>query len=147
MSHIFLVHLTIGQDRCCEPSTDRTLRAFGDKGEAESYMEDMKRQVSHNGGLEAAVYSIMAATWEKENVAPTWSDSDDWNSPAYNAYREASETHREARCAEVDRLRSVVGWKSVLSTYGEEVWALWLQEVAFGFEVVADPTEEPLAAE
>jgi hypothetical protein len=104
-------------------------------------MEDMKRQVSHNAGLEDAVWRLMEAGWEKENIAPTGCEHDAWDSPAYQAYRLASDTYRTARSVEVDRLRSLVGWKADLSLYGEEEWELYIQEVPFGVEVVEEPTE------
>ncbi len=146
MSYIYLVILTAGYS-CCD-QLHRTLRAFTDKKDAESYMSEMRHTISRNVGLQHAVDVLMSDMWDKVNPAPICppaGSNDDYNS--YNAYCDADNSHREARRVEHDRLLALVGWKADLNLHWEEEYDLHIQEVPLGFEVVAPPASEEQVAQ
>ncbi len=140
MSHVFLVVLTFGS---YEDTVHRTLRGFGDKKDAESYMSEMRHRISHNLGLYSAIKAIMRTTWEKENPSPTYPDNG--SQQERDAYYEALSSHQSAESAEWDRLAAIVGWDRTLDLRWEEEYDIYLQEVPFGFEVVKPAEEEPVA--
>jgi hypothetical protein len=141
MSHIFLVILS--ERDCCNDS-QTTLRAFSAKHEAECYMEDIRHKMSFNAGLEEAVCRILEEGWDKEHPEPTRPSEDEWNTPAYNEYRQAQDAHYEARRVETDRLLALVGFDKTLPFTRYQEYHLFVREVPFGFEVVK-PTTEDLA--
>jgi hypothetical protein len=143
MSHIFLVILS--ERSCCEPM-QTTLRAFGEKCQAECYMDDMKHRMSFNKGLEEAVCRILEAGWDKEYPAPTRpSDEALRDDDTYNEFRRAEDAHYEARRVETDRLLALVGFDKTIPFVHDDS-TLFIREVPFGFEVVK-PEEVAQAAE
>lgn len=151
VSYIYLVILTAGYS-CCD-QLHRTLRAFTDKKDAESYMSDMRHTISRNMGLQHAVSEIMRDVWDKANPAPicpshpTCSSDEEIeeSTKAYNVFSEKDNAHRDARYAEEARLLALVGWKGDLNLHWEEEYDLHIQEVPLGFEVVAPPISEEMS--
>lgn len=134
MSHIYLVILSV-RDCCSDHQT--TLRAFSEKYEAESYMEGKVRDMARNQGLLDAVDRIMEATWDKTHIRPEYPSCGD---ESYEERRKEYDTYSDARCAEAERLQTMVGWEPALHERDE--YHLWIKEVPFGFEVVKPATEE-----
>jgi len=146
VSYIYLVILTAGYS-CCD-QLHRTLRAFTDKGDAESYMKDARHRISRNVGLQHAVDVLMSDMWDKQHPSlPCPPNEGEGAMEAYNAWCEKDNAHRDARRAEQDRLLALVGWDATLNLHWEEEYDLHIQEVPLGFEVVASPTEVAEAAE
>jgi len=144
MSHIFLV---IASERDCCANRETTLRAFGEKYEAESYMEDIKRRVAHNEGLGDAVERMMEATWDKEHPALPCPDNDPQGGyDNYNAWCEKDNVRRDARWEETKRLLALVGYDNDIARQAGRDSDIFLREVPFGFEVVK-PEEVAQAAE
>jgi hypothetical protein len=142
MSHIFLLILS---ERDCCSNHETTIRAFSEKHEAECYMEDMRHRISFNAGLEEAVMRIMETGWEKSHPEPIAPSDDEWNTPAYNEYRQAQDAYYEARRVETDRLLALVGYDKTVPYYRHHDSHLFLREVPFGLEVAKPATEEPMA--